>query len=274
MLTLFIRTLLVYIFMFVVLRLMGKRQLSDMQPFDLAITLLIANLAALPMSDPAIPLLYGVVPIIAMFALHRLISFMSLKSEKLRKLVCGSPLVMISGGVVREDAMRAANYSLFDLAEQLRMKDVFSISQVEYAILETDGGLSVLLKGPFQTPTNEGLKLESEKAMPALLLICDGQVHPEAVRAAGLDEKGFYALLKRFGIDRPRTAFLCPLIQAELFMFSKSKKTAQRFAHALRICTKKNDAVFCPHKMHGKTNALPVTEEPYDESGKKEQRSA
>ena len=118
MLTLFIRTLLVYIFMFVVLRLMGKRQLSDMQPFDLAITLLIANLAALPMSDPAIPLLYGVVPIIAMFALHRLISFMSLKSEKLRKLVCGSPLVMISGGVVREDAMRAANYSLFDLAEQ------------------------------------------------------------------------------------------------------------------------------------------------------------
>ena len=202
MLTLFIRTLLVYIFMFVVLRLMGKRQLSDMQPFDLAITLLIANLAALPMSDPAIPLLYGVVPIIAMFALHRLISFMSLKSEKLRKLVCGSPLVMISGGVVREDAMRAANYSLFDLAEQLRMKDVFSISQVEHAILETDGGLSVLLKGPFQTPTNEGLKLESEKAMPALLLICDGQVHPEAVRAAGLDEKGFYTLLKRFGIDR------------------------------------------------------------------------
>ena len=85
--------------------------------------------------------------------------------------------------------MRAANYSLFDLAEQLRMKDVFSISQVEYAILETDGGLSVLLKEPFQTPTNEGLKLESEKAMPALLLICDGQVHPEAVRAAGLDEK-------------------------------------------------------------------------------------
>ena len=167
MLTLFIRTLLVYIFMFVVLRLMGKRQLSDMQPFDLAITLLIANLAALPMSDPAIPLLYGVVPIIAMFALHRLISFMSLKSEKLRKLVCGSPLVMISGGVVREDAMRAANYSLFDLAEQLRMKDVFSISQVEYAILETDGGLSVLMKGPFQNPTNEGQKLESEKAMPS-----------------------------------------------------------------------------------------------------------
>ena len=267
MLTLFIRTLLVYIFMFVVLRLMGKRQLSDMQPFDLAITLLIANLAALPMSDPAIPLLYGVVPIIAMFALHRLISFMSLKSEKLRKLVCGSPLVMISGGVVREDAMRAANYSLFDLAEQLRMKDVFSISQVEYAILETDGGLSVLLKGPFQTPTNEGLKLESEKATPALLLICDGQVHPEAVRAAGVDEKAS-------GSTGPRTAFLCPLIQAELFMFSKSKNPAQRFAHALRICTKKNDAVFVCVKCTAKQNALSVTEEPYDESGKEEQRSA
>lgn len=127
MLTLFIRTLLVYIFMFVVLRLMGKRQLSDMQPFDLAITLLIANLAALPMSDPAIPLLYGVVPIIAMFALHRLISFMSLKSEKLRKLVCGSPACYGFRRGCARGCMRAANYSLFDLAEQLRMKDVFSI---------------------------------------------------------------------------------------------------------------------------------------------------
>lgn len=154
------------------------------------------------MSDPAIPLLYGVVPIIAMFALHRLISFMSLKSEKLRKLVCGSPLVMISGGVVREDAMRAANYSLFDLAEQLRMKDVFSISQVEYAILETDGGLSVLLKGPFQTPTNEGLKLESEKAMPALLLICDGQVHPEAVPGGRVGRKRILCIAEKVR-DRP-----------------------------------------------------------------------
>lgn len=191
MLTLFIRTLLVYIFMFVVLRLMGKRQLSDMQPFDLAITLLIANLAALPMSDPAIPLLYGVVPIIAMFALHRLISFMSLKSEKLRKLVCGSPLVMISGGVVREDAMRAANYSLFDLAEQLRMKDVFSISQVEYAILETDGGLSVLLKGPFQTPTNEGLKLESEKPCPHCCLSATDRFIRRRFGRQGWTKKGF-----------------------------------------------------------------------------------
>lgn len=274
MLTLFIRTLLVYIFMFVVLRLMGKRQLSDMQPFDLAITLLIANLAALPMSDPAIPLLYGVVPIIAMFALHRLISFMSLKSEKLRKLVCGSPLVMISGGVVREDAMRAANYSLFDLAEQLRMKDVFSISQVEYAILETDGGLSVLLKGPFQTPTNEGLKLESEKAMPALLLICDGQVHPDAVRAAGLDEKGFYALLKRFGIDRAEDCLFMSVDSGGIVHVQQKQKNCAKVRARFTNLHEKNDAVFVCAKCTEKQNALPVTEEPYDESGKKEQRSA
>lgn len=152
--------------------------------------------------------------------------------------------------------MRAANYSLFDLAEQLRMKDVFSISQVEYAILETDGGLSVLLKGPFQTPTNEGLKLESEKAMPALLLICDGQVHPEAVRAAGLDEKGFYALLKRFGIDRAEDCLFMSVDSGGIVHVQQKQKTAQRFAHALRICTKKNDTVFCPHKMHGKTKCI------------------
>ena len=135
--TLFIRTLIVYTLMFAVLRLMGKRQINEMQPFDLAVTLLIANLASIPMSEPAVPLFYGLVPIIGLFIVQRLVAHASLKSERIRRLVCGSPLTVIENGTVREDVMRSASYSLSDLTEQLRLKDVFSLSEVEYAILET-----------------------------------------------------------------------------------------------------------------------------------------
>ncbi|MBR0156271.1 MAG: DUF421 domain-containing protein [Clostridia bacterium] len=212
--TLFVRTIIVYLLMFAMLRLMGKRQINDMQPFDLAVTLLIANLASVPMGDPATPLLYGIIPMAGIFVVHRLVSFASLKSEGIRKLVCGSPLVIISRGVLREDVMRAANYSLSDLIEQLRLKDVFSLSSVEYAILETNGSLSVLLKGPFQTPTNEQLALESEKAKPGMLLVMDGKVHDDALREAGLDGAKLKTILKKLNIPRARDCFFVSLDSA------------------------------------------------------------
>ena len=198
--TLFVRTLIVYTLMFTVLRLMGKRQISDMQPFDLAVTLLIANLASIPMSDPTTPLLYGVIPIIGLFVVHRLVSFAALKSERIRGVVCGSPLFIISKGTVLEDVMRAANYSLDDLTEQLRLKDVFSVSLVEYAILETNGSLSVLLKSGAQTPTNGQLGVAEEKVKPALMLVADGRPNRDALRSAGVDEKKLRSVLGSLGV--------------------------------------------------------------------------
>lgn len=236
MLTLFIRTLLVYLFMFAVLRLMGKRQLSDMQPFDLAITLLIADLASVPMSDPSVPLLYGVVPIIAMFLLHRVVSYGALKSEGLRKIVCGSPLIVIAKGMVREDVMRSANYTLNDLTEQLRAKDVFAISQVEYAILETNGSLSVLLKGPYQTPTNEILSLESEQARPAMLLVTDGKLHNDVVQAAGLDERGLIKILNSMGYKSAKDCLFVSLdASGMLHAQDKQKPFAKTKSHFMRL---------------------------------------
>ncbi len=199
MLTLFVRTIIIYIFMFAIMRLMGKRQLSDMQPFDLVVTLLIANLASAPLSDPAVPLLYGVVTILALFVMQRLVSHLSLKSEKMRKVICGSPLVVIAKGIVREDVMRSANYTLNDLSEQLRDKDVFAFSKVEYAILETNGSLSVLLKSQFQQPTIEDMSLETSKARPALLIITDGKLHRDALEAAGLEERWLSGILSGMG---------------------------------------------------------------------------
>lgn len=223
MLTLFIRALIIYLFMFALMRLMGKRQISDMQPFDLVITLLVADIAALPISDPALPLLYGIIPILALYVLHRVVAYASLKNEKIRRFVCGSPLVIIAGGIVREDVMRAANYTLSDLNEQLRMKDVFSISHVEYAILETNGCLSVLLKGPYQQSTNAALELESAKAKPSLMLVTDGKLHPDAVQRAGLDEKGFMSILHGFGYRSERDCLFVSL-DAEGMLHAQDKQ--------------------------------------------------
>lgn len=211
MITLFARTLIIYLFTFIIVRLMGKRQISDMQPFDLVITLLIADLAAMPISDSSTPLLHGLVPVIALFVLHRIVSYASLKSEKLRRLVCGSPLLVIAHGIVSEDVMRSANYSFTDLMEQLRIKDVFSISQVEFAILETNGSLSVLLKGPFQTPTNESLSLQSEPARPPLMLVMDGRIHDAALKKSSITKNELLNYIKSMGYKSPKECLFISL---------------------------------------------------------------
>ena len=210
MFTLFIRTIIVYLLVFAVVRLMGKRQISDMQPFDLVITLLIADLAAVPISDGAIPLMYGVIPILGLFILHRIVAHFSLKSEAVRAMVCGKPVFVIIKGRVMEDAMRSANYTLNDLTEQLRMKDVFSIAQVEYGILETNGSLSVLLKGPYQPPNCEQLQLESENARPSVMLITDGKIHDRALAEVGFSHDWLIKKLNQMGYTSEKEClFVC-----------------------------------------------------------------
>ena len=211
MLILFVRVIVLYLLVFFVLRLTGKRQLSELQPFDLVVTLLIADLASEPASNTGVPLIYGIVPILALFLLQQFISFLSLKSEGVRKLVCGQSVVLVSRGIVQEIALRGSRYTLFDLMEQLRSKDVFELADVEYAILETNGELSVLLKGPQQTPTYQALHIPSPEARPPFMLVQDGEIHHEALSQAGYDETWLHKQLKKGGaacIDDVFFAFL------------------------------------------------------------------
>lgn len=200
MFTLFMRTIVVYAVVFTVLRLMGKRQISDMQPFDLVITLLIADVASVPISDSAIPLLYGVVPILALFILHRLVAHLSLRSDAVRTLVCGRPIIVIAKGVVQEDAMKAANYTLGDLTEQLRVKDVFTLSEVEYGILETNGSLSVLKK---QSGGNG-------QCRPSVLLVSDGRTQAANLSDIGRSEEWLREKLGAISVGRCLFVFLDP----------------------------------------------------------------
>ena len=217
MFTSFIRTVLIYLLVFGVLRLMGKRQISDMQPFDLVITLLIADVASVPISDTAIPLLFGAVPILTLFILHRLLAHFSLKSVGVRKLICGKPVLISAEGVVDEEAMRAANYTLGDLTEQLRLKDVFSISGAKYCILETNGSLSVI-------PADQ----KGEEA-PSLLIVCDGKPMTDALSDAEISVGSLEKRLRtECGIDLSECFYADYLPDGSVKLQTKLKKSSNK----------------------------------------------
>lgn len=211
MVVLFLRAIILYLLIFAVIRLTGKRQLSDLQPFDLIITLLIAELASEPAADINVPLLYGIVPIMALFLMQRLIAFLSLKSDSMGRLVCGRALILIEKGIVIEETLRSAHYTLDDLLEQLRGKDVYQIADVEYAILETNGDLSVMLKGHRQQPTFSDMGLAPPTAELPYLLIEDGKLHRDALKKSGHSEDWLAFQMKKMGYTRFKEALFVSL---------------------------------------------------------------
>lgn len=207
MLTLFLRAVFMYVFVFLILRLTGKRQVADLQPFDLLITLLIADLAGSALGDPGVPLLYSVVPILALYLTQQLVTWLCLKSAGARRVVCGSPVVLVSDGHMEEDNMRSTNYTVIDVMDQLRAKDIFDITEVAYAILETNGTMSVLLKEDMQTPTRKDMGLRAEKAGLSSMLVLDGQSCREELEKIGRDETWLTARARELGIKDLREVF-------------------------------------------------------------------
>lgn len=149
----FVRTLLLYAVIIAAVRLMGKRQISELQTSELVVTLLISDLASIPMQDTGQPLASGLVPIAVLVMCEILISALMVKSAKFRRLICGKPIIVISDGVVQPGEMRRLRMTTEDLVEQLRQKNVFSIQDVAYAIVETNGKMSVIKKPDKEQPT-------------------------------------------------------------------------------------------------------------------------
>ncbi len=236
MLILFLRAIILYTLVFVVIRMTGKRQLSDLQPFDLIVTLLIADLASEPAADTGIPLLYGVVPILALFLVQQTLALLSLKSERVRKVICGEPLVIVSRGVVVEHALRVSRYTLADLLEQLRGKDVFDVSEVEFAVLETNGDLSVLLAGKNRQPTYQDMKLAPPPSSPPYMLIQDGKTETNTLLQCGHDAAWLDRQLARcrLGVTAVLYASLTP--DGKLHIQSKQKMGGRVYTLDVREC--------------------------------------
>ena len=189
MATAFARTILLYVILMVGIRAMGKRQIGELEPIELVLMLLISDLAAVPMQDFGIPLLNGVVPIITLLSLSMLLSFFSMQSVRFHRLVCGNPTTLIKDGVIQQAAMRRNRFTLDELIDELRAQGVTDLTTVKYAVLETNGQLSVLLypaDAP-ATPRQLGKAVKDDVSIP-VVLINDGHVMKNGLKDKGLDQ--------------------------------------------------------------------------------------
>ena len=190
------RTIILYIFVTLGIRLMGKRQIGEMQPNELVVTLLISEIAAIPLQDTSQPILNGVVAIFMLVILEILISVISMKSLFMRKIMNGKSAVIIKNGVIDQHMMKSVRMTVLDLVELLRGQDVFDISTVAFAVLEVNGNLSVLLKSSEQPATAADLNVKKDKALLPLPVISDGKIIKESLDAIGKDENTVRKMLK------------------------------------------------------------------------------
>lgn len=192
-----LRTVILYIVVTLAIRLMGKRQIGDMQPNELVVTLLISEIAAIPLQDTDQPVFIGVVAILVLVFLEIIVSILSLKSFFVRKLLNGKSVVIIKNGVVDQQAMRNVRMTVVDLIELLRDKDVFDINDVAFAVLEVNGNLSILLKKDAQTVSIKDLKLKMPDSTLPLPVISDGKIIYESLKALEISAKELNEILKR-----------------------------------------------------------------------------
>ena len=197
MISVIIRTIIIYIAVTLAIRLMGKRQIGDMQPSELVITLLISEIAAIPLQDKDQPVMNGIVAVFLLVVLEICVSALTLKSFAMRKLLSGKSVVIIKNGTVDRQAMRDVRMTVLDLIELLRGQNVFNIEDVSFAVLEANGSLSVLLKGDRQTPTAGDLKIKNKSDALPLPVISDGQIVSESLDALSINRKDIIDILNK-----------------------------------------------------------------------------
>ena len=192
-----IRTIVLYAFVIFAIRIMGKRQISDMQPSELVATLIISNIASLPMQNTSQPFFSGVIPVVILVALEIITSAFMLKNSKFRRLVCGNPIVVIRDGVILQNQMRRLRLSNEDLFTQLRQQDVFNIEDIQYCIVETNGSISVLKKPEKRQPTAENLNIEIQDKKIQAVVVNDGEILDNSLDLCQKDENYIYKILKK-----------------------------------------------------------------------------
>ncbi len=219
MFTVFLRTVLLFVLIVVVVRCMGKRQLAQLQPFELVITLLIADLAASPMGDTGAPLLYGVLSILALLLLHSLLALLNMRFERFRGWLCGTPSVLISNGKIQAAELERLCYDLNDLMEAVRHCGVLNPADVGTAVLETNGALSVFPRGDKRPLCPADMDLPGAYEGVPLTLVLDGRLQTQNLALGGLDDKWLLKQLAPLGYSAAQEVFLCSLdTQGRLFV--------------------------------------------------------
>ena len=188
MLLSYFRTVIVYLVLIAVIRLLGKRQIGQMEPSEFVVTMLVANLASIPMQDSGIPLLAGIVPILTVLGVELVLSALSLRSVGLRKLLCGKPVILIENGNILQENLRKTRVTLDELTGHLREKDVLDLHSVQYAILETNGNLSVFPYPRERPASARDAGIAARKQYLPMTIVSDGKLLPENLQKAKKDE--------------------------------------------------------------------------------------
>ena len=202
---------------------MGKREIGQLQPFELAISIMIADLASIPMADVGIPIFNGIIPIVALLVMHLVISNINLRSINVRKIICGKPSILVYRGKIDEKVLKDEKFTINELQERLRGNNVFNVADVEYAILETSGQITVIQKPNKRTTIPEDFNIMPEYEGMSYDLIVDGKVMYENLKSLGKDYTWLEKEAKKFKI-KPNEALLMTIDgKKEIFCQAKEK---------------------------------------------------
>ena len=211
MLIVFIRVFIIYITVLVFLRLMGKRQIGEMQPYEVVITLIIADLATLPMSDTNIPLLHGILPLAVLVLIHFAITLLSRKCIKFRRLMSGRPIVVISPNGLEYKSFKDLNITIDDITEMLRQNGYYSFDQILYAIIETNGRISVIPKSANAPATAEDVKATNPEAKIPSIIVSDGQLMPTQMKEVNVNTEKLEKILSYLNVKSVKDLIILSL---------------------------------------------------------------
>lgn len=224
MLIILFRSIILYFVVVFIMRIMGKRQIGQLQPFELVIALMISELAAMPMQNTGIPLFHGIIPIITLLVLQVLISTLQLKSEVARLIFCGQPSILIEKGKINIKGLKNNRLNLNDLLEELRMKDYYNLDDIEYAILETGGQITIIPKSELEPATRKDLNVNSTQNMLPVTLILDGKVNDRNLKLIKKDKSWLNKQLKKINISSTDQIFLALLDSQGKFVYQLKKE--------------------------------------------------
>ena len=222
MILILVRTVIIYILVLFVMRFMGKREIGQMQPFELVISIMIADLAATPMSELGIPIVYGVIPIFGLLIMHVIISVLNLKSIKIREIICGKPRILIYRGRIDEKALIQENFTINELQERLRVNNVNNLGDVEFAILETSGQISVVQKPEKRALRPDDFNIKADYEGIAYDLVLDGKIMTDNLDKIGKDYNWLEQEVGKFGF-KPEEA-LVVVLNGDQTIFCQKKE--------------------------------------------------
>ena len=223
MLITFFRAIVLYILVLIVMRLMGKREIGQLQPFELAISIMIADLAAVPMAETGVPITNGIMPILGLLVMHLTISIINIKSTKAREIICGKPSILIFRGKIDEKVLKKERFTINELEERLRDNNIFNIGDVEYAILETNGQISALLYPEYQPPTAKDLTATVPPLSFPVTIISSGKLLRKNLPVAGRSEQWVHDVLSAHGCTVEKVYLLTVTPDGTLYLSIKEK---------------------------------------------------